>query len=189
MENDDDAPKKGNTDKRHKPKHSADKNRTPIGVSSPLAPTLGSGSTRILNFEFAITSSDTSVDPTLPAEEPKDTRPVAVLTGDADVDRQSEEDGYQLKSMDDIKEEASKSEPSAETAEDESLVAPRTNDRELNDWLTNEGYTLSPDHAAEDRQEEPYDRPRGTHADLKASFQRAHERGQERQQSKDQELE
>jgi len=187
-ENDD---PRDNTSPEPKPEYTAKKNAAPAGHlgvrHSNVAPTPG-GSVKILNINMQVAVQE---DEQTPIEPELDDRPVAIETGDEAVDRQSEQDGYRLKSLDEIQEETRSSSVETESKPiTEDLTAAKTNDPELNEALEKQGYNLTTDHAASDTDADlPYDRPRGSYADLKESFNRVQERAKSHQKSQQNEIE
>lgn len=113
----DDPGRKKNTDRDFKPAEGKRIDFSPRGTvgHSPAGlqgPGLGTPSKRQQSFE-QVQSQSTEQEPE------KDTRPVAIMTGDPDVDRQSEEEGFQLKTMDELKELAKAGQAQSPTTEQE----------------------------------------------------------------------
>lgn len=177
----------------NKPEYSSRAASVPKGtVGGMSAPSLGLGlNTKIVRMVVDVAVTEHTAEQEHVAQE--DTRPIAVKTGDDAVDQQSEEDGFHLKSIEEIEAEAKAESESAVSMPEpasKDLLTPKTNDREMNAWLEKEGYTLTTDHAAAPPEPDiPYDRPRGTNADLQASFKRAHNQVAERQKSQGNEIE
>ena len=109
---DDPKGSRDNTEHDHTPdtaRHYANAPPGSLGTNSLPGLSLG-GSTRSkwktqVGEQAGQGSPEISQEP-VQAEPVKDERPIAVKTGDADVDRQSEADGYQLKTMDEIRDMA-----------------------------------------------------------------------------------
>ncbi|WP_424973313.1 hypothetical protein [Dinoroseobacter sp. S76] len=104
--------KKDNADPQHKPKDLSRDDVAPTGsVARPSAPpglSLGGASRTIQTGDQSQqASSSQRLDP----EPEPHTRPIAIRSGDPEVDRQSEAEGQQVRSMDEIREMAGTKEP------------------------------------------------------------------------------
>lgn len=110
-EDDQNESKKDNATRKHKPDFATDKNYAPTGSVGLHVPTQGLGTTKTLYFEYQVTENEPSASQESEQAEPvEDTRPIAIETDDQEVNAQSEKDGFQLLSEDEIKAQANPNE-------------------------------------------------------------------------------
>ncbi|MGH1466136.1 MAG: hypothetical protein ACRBBQ_12325 [Cognatishimia sp.] len=193
MSDDDKKNPRDNVSPKLKPKDAKNENVAPAGhmgiENNPSSLDLGSG-VRVVNvsYQMVVQENEASPEQTELQAEVQDTRPIAIATGDKDIDAQSEAEGFQLKTQDEINElsgveqngEPLEPEQSANSfdemmQDDGSTQFQRTNDRDVNQHFEDRGETPVPQSLGLDAPdaEGPYNRPRGTPEDLKASFNEA----------------
>lgn len=98
-----------NVSPKLKPKDAKNENVAPAGhmgiANNSPSLNLGSG-VKVVNvsYQMVVQENEQSPEQTELKAEVEDTRPIAVATGDKDIDAQSEADGFQLKTQDEINE-------------------------------------------------------------------------------------
>ncbi|MDW3181646.1 hypothetical protein [Roseobacter sp.] len=194
MSDDDNDGSRDNTSPEPKPENTAKNNTAPaghLGIQSVTTALTPNGTAKILNFQVQVAIEADEQTPV----EPEDNRPIALETGDEAVDQQSEEDGYQLKPMDEISAAAADQDAEAVNVSSDELFiddgttpTPATNDPEVNAFYTDQGYNMSESDELS-QAEGDYDRPQGTDEDLKETFNRVQSQSIVLDQSKDKGLE
>lgn len=196
-----------NVSPKLKPKDVKNENVAPPGHMGVSAYDMGmtpSGNVKVLRMtvDVAVQDTEQSPEPTEQQAEVEDTRPIAIATGDPEIDAQSEADGFRLMSKEEINAQSGvdENDQSIETdapensfdemmQSDGSTHFERTNDRQVNKHFEERGEIPVPKSLGYDvpDSEGPYDRPRGTPEQLKEAFERAATNSNEVLKSQEQE--
>ena len=199
---DDEGPR-DNTSPEHKPENAANTSKAPkgsIGLQNSH-PSLNLGGAQNREFTFVLEADEQhKADQTTPA--PEDTRPIAIKSGDKEIDAQSEADGFQLKSQEEIDQLSGEDTPDQPQnsyddmmQSDGSTPFQATNDPEVNQHYKDRGETAVPqslgsgEPSQSNNPKAGYDRPQMSQSDYARAFQQASERTNEISKSKEQDIE
>lgn len=176
-----------NTSPEHKPENTANSSKAPKGSigRQNSHPSLNLGGAQNREFTFVL-EADEPHESAQTTRDPEDTRPIAITSGDKEVDAQSQADGFQLKTQDEI-DQLSGVDPSGETVKPDQAHAAfddmmqddgathfqRTDDPQVNQHYEDRGETpVNSDIDDHGLEAGAIDNPFGAKGDLEKAFNR-----------------
>ncbi|APX17050.1 hypothetical protein D1821_06075 [Phaeobacter inhibens] len=164
------------------------------------------GGVKVVNVSYQMVVQNQEHEAAHTTPEPEDTRPIAIKSGDKEVDVQSELDGFQLKSQEEIDQLSGEHTPDQPQnsfdqmmENDGSSTFQTTNDSAVNQHYRDRGETSVPQSLGTSNQSQQtnndtsskagYDRPQMSQSDYARAFRQASERTNEVYKSKGPDIE